>query len=341
MARSASEAPTPRRLARARREGDHPVAPSLTAAPGWIACAILLPLGAGAVLDEARELLSLGFVTAPDALVQTLPERVAWLVAPFLLVIAAGAAAAGLWQTGGAVSARPLAPKWSPLNPSAFTARLRAGTPLASLSIFAAASCLLGWLAWRSVYVRGPALARSIGDLELTAALAADLAGTLLWSAAVIGVFGAALEKLARQRAWLHRHRMTRDEIEREQREHEGDPALEQARQRSHREILEGAHLTRLRAAALLVADPARLIVALQYDPRHDPAPVVLFTASGADAQRIRSFAEDSGIPVSHDAELARQLGRLPEGDAIPPSLYAPVAEALEPHVRQRLPDAS
>ena len=70
-----------------------------------------------------------------------------------------------------------------------------------------------------------------------------------------------------------------------------------------------------------------RFAVALEYDG--DRAPVI--TASGQDeiAQRILELAQQSGVPIHRDNELALVLNQLDLGDHIPEALYAVIAEIL------------
>ena len=70
-----------------------------------------------------------------------------------------------------------------------------------------------------------------------------------------------------------------------------------------------------------------RFAVALEYDG--EAAPVV--TASGQDeiAERILELAQQAGVPIHRDNELALVLNQLDLGDNIPESLYVVIAEIL------------
>jgi type III secretion system FlhB-like substrate exporter len=72
--------------------------------------------------------------------------------------------------------------------------------------------------------------------------------------------------------------------------------------------------------------------IALRYDDdvaeRHG-APLVVSSGEGALADRIERAARAYGVPVVRDVPLARALSDLAEGDAIPESLYEPVAAIL------------
>ena len=69
------------------------------------------------------------------------------------------------------------------------------------------------------------------------------------------------------------------------------------------------------------------LAIALGYAPSDDVAPRVLAAGQGDLAERIRELAQDSGVALHEDEELASLLARVPTGDEIPPELYPVVAE--------------
>jgi flagellar biosynthesis protein len=122
---------------------------------------------------------------------------------------------------------------------------------------------------------------------------------------------------------------MTRAEVQREQRENEGDVGLKQARQLAHRELTRSAQLAELPRAMLLVLGRPRLATALAYDAAQDSAPRILMQASGRLAQTLEALAPAYGIAIHEDQELARALSTLQPDDPIPSSLYATVAAAV------------
>ena len=84
-----------------------------------------------------------------------------------------------------------------------------------------------------------------------------------------------------------------------------------------------------MREAALVVANPAHLAVALAYRPPDVPVPQVLVRAAGEAAQRVKLRARELGIPVVEDVALARALfATTRAGDYIPRDAYVAVADA-------------
>lgn len=69
------------------------------------------------------------------------------------------------------------------------------------------------------------------------------------------------------------------------------------------------------------------IAVALQYDGEH--APKVTAKGEGVTAQQILAIAEQHGIPLQTEPELARILAQVPLGEDIPQQLYLAVAEVI------------
>lgn len=71
----------------------------------------------------------------------------------------------------------------------------------------------------------------------------------------------------------------------------------------------------------------AELAVALQYDGVNAPR----ITAKGSDAiaQHILELAQQHGIPVRKDPEMAAILAQVPLGEEVPEELYRAIAEII------------
>ncbi len=73
----------------------------------------------------------------------------------------------------------------------------------------------------------------------------------------------------------------------------------------------------------------ASLAATLRYDGGDDGAPVVSASGQGELAQRIVALAEEAGVPLYQDPELARLLTQMDLGQEIPAALYGAVAEVI------------
>ncbi|HYG60839.1 MAG TPA: EscU/YscU/HrcU family type III secretion system export apparatus switch protein [Symbiobacteriaceae bacterium] len=69
--------------------------------------------------------------------------------------------------------------------------------------------------------------------------------------------------------------------------------------------------------------------VALGYNAGKDEAPKVLAAGRGELADKLVAIAKAHDVPIHQDHPLANALVKLEIGAAIPPELYAAVAEVL------------
>ncbi len=316
-----TEPPTRRRVQRARAEGDVPVS---FAAVRWfslLAGATALLIAASSLCERFSSMLS-NALSSPDQLgPSSLATSVLALCAPICAVSGGAALLGGVAQTRGAFAVRRLGRRTAGGGLSAAGAPAALGALLLSLIAAAVSVQMLAHL--------GPAVASSVGRLEPSLELLR--VGTETAVEALVGVFTvwvAADVMLARYR-WRRSLRMSREEIQQEQREAEGDEAVKQARLRAHRQVLQAADAWRLQAARLLVTGHAGLAVALSFDPTTGGPPTVLLQAAGAFGAALQREAAARGIPVAPDSELARRLAALAPDDPIPPSSFEPVATLL------------
>jgi flagellar biosynthesis protein FlhB len=331
-----TEAPTPRRLRRARDEGDSGASAYASQAAAFVAAAALMPALVAEVPSTATSLLSEALARAsrpggPLAFdVVALVERLASLLIPVLLGVGLVAGVCHLVQTGGVVSAGRLAPRLDRLDPFAGRCGVFSMTGLWAVARATFAGALVGWLVY-------DALAARLGDLghlpvhaSLAGPVAAVAAQGLVWKVAMAGVALGAIDLAVTRRAWLDRLRMTRVEVRRERRDTEGDPHVKAARARAHQEILAQAVLGSVRRASVVVVNRTNLAFALRYEAAAgDEAPVVVASGEGDLAARIVEAAHEASVPVVCDVPVAGALLGLEVGGAIPEVLYQAVAEIL------------
>lgn len=75
--------------------------------------------------------------------------------------------------------------------------------------------------------------------------------------------------------------------------------------------------------------NPVKVAVALNYAGAKREVPRVVAKGQGDVADRIVAAAEEAGVPVERDAELAKALAQLDLEQAIPPELYRAVAALI------------
>jgi flagellar biosynthetic protein FlhB len=327
-----SEAATPRRIERAREEGQvalsREVAGFAALLLASLAAFLVLPSLGIELLRALRAVLERAHALEMGDAAAALGWLAVLLVVPVAGAAALGAVAATLVQTRGLVAAAPLAPKLAKISPWAGLKRLFGPEGLAE---FVRSLLKLGLV--------GVALWIALGDpAALQAALHAP-AGAMLQeaSAAALRLVVAALVAFAAiavlDLVWVRfRHlrmlRMSRQDLREEMKESEGDPQLRARR----RQIRESRARQRMMAAvpkaAVVITNPTHYAVALAY-AGGDAAPKLV--AKGVDevAARIRGTAEQAGVPLVANPPLARALHRLEIGAEIPAEHYQAVAEII------------
>jgi flagellar biosynthesis protein FlhB len=332
-----TEEPTPRRLRKAREEGDAGVSAFAAQAVGFLVAAAVAPAAVRALAEHAAGDLrasiaraSSGTVRVDEALCGDLATGVVGLALPVLVAAGVAAGVVHLVQSGGVLATARLTPRLERLDPIAGLRGLFSGARLFAVARSLVAGLVVGWLAWRGLADHVVDIARVGGRTRWLGALVSDVAGALVWRAALLGIALGVVDLVVVRTAWMRRLRMSKEEVRREHKDSEGDPQLKAARERAYHDMMAQATIASVRTASVVIVNPTHLASALRYDEKEgDEAPVVVATGEGELAQQIRQAAEQWGIPVVQDVPLARALSELQAGDVIPEALYEAVAEIL------------
>lgn len=135
-----------------------------------------------------------------------------------------------------------------------------------------------------------------------------------------------------RQRSSL---KMTKQEVRDEGKSSEGSPEMKNRVRMVQREMSRRRMLGAVKEATVVVTNPTHFAVALQYRRDSMAAPIVVAKGQDLVAQRIRTIARESGVPIIENVSLAQALYKGADvGDAIPGALFGAVAEVLAYLVR-------
>lgn len=328
-----TEAATPRRLEKAREEGQVALSREVVGfgalAGGVLGLMIGLPPMGIEMMRGLRAVLERSHEIAPATAAMELGRLGLLAVLPAAGLAVAGAIAATFGQTRGLVSAKGLAPQLSRINPMAALKR-----------IFGPEGAIEFLRTLLKLGLVGAALWAVLGDLSQLQALLHQPAGMLLarggrtaldlaFAALVAFAAIATLDWLWVRWRHLNRLRMSRQDLKEEMRESDGDPQvkgrLRQLRQQRARRRMMAA----VPKAAVIITNPTHFAVALAYDQGAGAAPRVVAKGADAMAARIRAAAQDAGVPLVSNPPLARALYRLDLDTEIPPEHYQAVAEII------------
>lgn len=334
-----SQAPTPRRLQKARERGQIAHSADLTSAAVLLAATVALRLtGARAAGQLARwaetvwgQAPAVRFGTGQVMLLLTGGLRAAaGLLLPVLGAGLVAAVAVGLAQTQFVLQPGGLAPDFRRLDPIAGLRRIWSRRALVELG--KAGLRLAGLLAvlWGPVRELVPQLASgAFSTAQILAATLGTLVTACLRVGIVLGIVGAA-DYFFQRRELENQLRMTRQEVRDETREQEGDPLLRTRRRRRMRELSRRRMLHDVRRADAVLTNPTHFAVALRYDASRMDAPQVVAKGQDFLAERIKAVARAAGVMIVENPPLARSLhASVRVGEGVPERLYRAVAEVL------------
>jgi flagellar biosynthetic protein FlhB len=339
-----TEAATPKRIERARSEGQVPLSRDAVGLATLLGATLVGMLALPAVgaewLRAFQGALSAGAGGGTDGIGEEAYAvmRAGMLAAlPVLAAAAVAAVAATLGQTGGLLHGKALAPSWSRVDPLAGFKRLFGFKGVVEVVRALAKMAVVGFVVWRHLDFDAlqAALHRPAGSL--LGEFGAALLRLLLAVAAALAVLAGA--DLAWVR-WQHtrRLRMSREDMRQEMRDSEGDPHVKGRIRRLRETRARRRMLAAVPKAAVVITNPTHYAVALAYDQGQDAPPRVVAKGVDAMAARIREAAAEHGVPIVPNPPLARALWRLELDTSIPSEHWQAVAEIIAYVLRLRRP---
>lgn len=337
-----TEKPTAKRLRDARREGEVSRSQELSSTVVvllWIAVAALAGPYLYERIADAFEGLFLTLPAAGATLDATQLYaallRAGLLLLSALLPLLIGAALVGLvaefLQVGPLFAPRRLAPRLERLDPSqGFSRMFSQQNLIEGVKALAktAALVLIVLLVLRAALPDYLALPRG-QPADLLQALGRGLVQIGLWVVCVF-FFVSALDVSYQRFVFMKNLRMSKRDIRDELKQTEGDPLMKGRRRQLHQEWAQQNMLAAVRRANVVVVNPTHVAVALQYEPGETDLPVVVAKGEDYQARLIRDAAEEAGVPVLQNIDLARGLyERVPLDEYITGEFFEAVAEIL------------
>ena len=337
---SKTEEPTPRRLEKAREDGNVAKSIELTSSVVLLAGVFLATARGGEMVDSLRSSIgrSLTALNNSDLTPRTVGTLVAEsgraifdLAAPLLFGVALAGIVATVAQIGIRIYPKRLQPDPGKLNPQKGLKRIfsaKGAVELIKSVLKIAIVASIGWWVIGDAVEHLPELV--LADPARILAAAGDNLASILFRISIVLLI-LAFADLAWQR-WEHHQglRMTRQEVKDESKQSEGDPQVRGRFRQAHRELSTNRMLQDVAEADVVITNPTHFAVALAWDADAMDAPRVVAKGTDSHAQRIRARAREAGVPSVERRSLARALFRaVPVGGEIPGDLYRAVAEIL------------
>ena len=331
-----TEAPTARRLQRAREAGQVAVSREVvlfaTLGAATLGLVWQAPQAGRDLLATFRALIehaAMGDASPRDA-TRLAALTVLRAAGPMLALAMLAAVGGVLVQIGFLLSPAALRPKFERISPAAGLRRLFGLDSLVEAGHSLAKLLVVGIAVWRALAADLPRLAAA--PFQDVAGLPAELAGAVLrlLLAVLAAQAGIAVLDLVWVRLRHARHmRMSRQDIRDEQKETDGDPRVKSRIRRLRQQRARRRMLAAVPKAAVVVTNPTHYAVALAYDRGRNAAPRVVAKGVDSMAERIREVARQHAVPLVPNPPLARALHRLELDAEIPAEHYKAVAEII------------
>jgi len=162
--------------------------------------------------------------------------------------------------------------------------------------------------------------------LEVLRSLCMDM----LWKGAALFLLFGFIDFFRQKRKFSKQMRMSKQDIRDEAKEAEGNPQTKMRIRRLQRDVRRRRMMDEVKTATAVVVNPTHYAVAIRYNHESMAAPLVVAKGKNYLALRIRARALEFDVPLIENPPLAQALYKSVEvGQHIPPHLYRAVAEIL------------
>lgn len=335
-----TEDPTPKKLKDARKKGDVAKSQDVTNTVVLILWVGLLGLGVSYAGERLMFLLDAALsVPAKDGdFIHQLStvggiaiEALLILSAIFLIPVAVFGTLIDFLQIGPILTFEKIKPKMENLSFTSGLKRMFGMDNLVEVIKHILKTSLLFFIAWLVFKAFLPELA-----LLITSDPAA--VGSALWEvtfklfAWTVGIFSLISVLDAGYQKYSHtkKLRMSMRDIKQEYKNSEGDPMIKQKRREAHQEWSQQGATQAAKDSNVVIVNPTHVAIALDYDRDSSPAPTIAAKGEDYIARAMREAAEEEGVPILRNVELARELlANTQEGDVVPSGLFDIIAEVI------------
>jgi flagellar biosynthetic protein FlhB len=334
-----SEKATPRRLLKARREGQFAASRDFVSGLQFTVFVLLIAETGPRMLAGLKEVTRGLFLEAfrgdlsPAGLIAVLHEALSRGLTPLLYasgVLVLTGCAFQLSSTGFSFSLVRLLPK--PSNFDVFS-KLKGAPQKGIASAIQAVALVLVfgtaiyWIVTKSGerLLLVPLSSFQVG-LEIMRSLVMDL----LWKAAALFLLFGFVDFARQRRKFAKQMRMSKLDLRDELKESEGNPQTKMRIRKLQRDVRRRRMMDEVKTATAVIVNPTHYAVAIRYHHDSMAAPLVVAKGKNYLALRIRARALEFDVPLIENPPLAQALYKsVNVGQSIPPHLYRAVAEIL------------
>jgi len=335
-----TEQPTEHKLRRLREEGQVVKSQEFISALGLFLPALLLLFLAPSMLRTCVEMIRFFFTRAvemdptKDAIIALVFLRYfAVLVWPILTVAVIAALLSNILQVGFLFTAKSLIPNFSRTLPRLGQYFKRIFSIEGFYNFFKSLLkiAIIGVVTFVLIYSDYKKLL-NLQKLDIFTGLSvvASIAIKMLLIAAILMLVISIPDYLFQRWRFRERNKMTRYEIKEEMKMYEADPQVQARIRGRFRDLLRQNISATVPKADVVITNPTHLAIALQYEQRSMPGPMVVAIGADEMAARIRNIAQEHEVPLVENKSLAWALYRETNvGDIIPVAYWNTVALIL------------
>lgn len=334
-----TEKPSPRKLLKARREGQFASSKDFVNGLQFTVFVLLLATwgpkvfagfknAAGAVLREAFR-SDLGSNSLVDIVRQSFAQTLLPLVTGSAVLVATGILFQ-LASTRFSFSLHRLAPKGANFSPISKLKSLPGrgfASAIQAVALLLVFGVLIYWIVAKNAAVL---LMLPLASLPIGLDTMRSLCLSLLWKAVAFFMLFGMIDLFRQHRKFNLQMRMTKQEVRDELKDTEGNPQIKMRIRRLQRDARRRRMMDEVKTATAVVVNPTHYAVAIRYQHDLMSAPVIVAKGKNYLALRIRARAAEYQVPLIENPPLAQALYKSVEvGQQIPPHLYRAVAEIL------------
>lgn len=335
-----TEEASPKRLEKAREEGDVPRSRELATVTVLLAAGFSI-LMMGGDLGEALKLsmstgltLERAYAYDPMMLLMRISDNIYNLLiafSPLALILFVVAIASPALIGGWVFSEKALVPKFGKLNPITGFSNMFSKNSLAELIKSIVKAFLVGIVSYVVISNDMESiLSLSLMPLSQSIAQVNDL--LLFGFLAMVGalVFIAAIDVPFQLYQYAEKLKMTKEQVKQESKESDGNPEIKSRIRQQQREMSRRRMMSEIPNADVVITNPTHYAVAIQYKEGGMRAPMVIAKGADALALKIREIADEHKVLIVESPKLARAIYAHTELEhEIPEALYTAVAEIL------------
>jgi len=334
-----TEKTTPRRLEKARKEGQVPVSREFVGAIQFVTFVALLGAWGAWLFHETRTILrvSIGYAFQTSftpgsvfRLAEMIGQRIflGLGVAGLALLIVTLASHFALTRLNFSLKKlQPDLSRLSSLKKLREMPRQNAWAVIQSSFVLVLFGCVVYFVGRE--HLRGffllPMTSLPSGIQKVGASLL-----QMLWEMSGVFVIFGIVDLVRQRRRYTKDLRMSKHEIQDETKESEGHPQVKMRIRRIQRDMRRRRMMSEIPTASAVIVNPTHYAVAIRYRHESMSAPVVVAKGKNYLALRIRQRALEHQVPLVENAPLAQALYKSVDvGQEIPPQLYRAIAEIL------------